>query len=200
MAKQYVITLTAANRVGILAALTTAMAELGGDLQEVSVTVMRKFFTIIVAADFPEDREPRVIIDHIRDIGRPFGIEVCLKDPAREILQDEPRPGVAVHFLTVTGHNQPGLMRLVSSRLAQDGIDIADLYAWRNEENGGSFDMVLELLVPPDVEIAAVEKELEARGAAAGLSVRIWTEEMFAGGVPRPARMARQSPRAGNDT
>lgn len=191
MAKQYVITLTAANRVGILAAVTTALAELGGDLQEISVTAIHKFFTIILSAEFPEHRQPQVIVDHIRDIGRPFGIEVCLKDPARELLQTDRRPGASVHILTVTGRNQPGVMRLVSSRLAQDGVDISDLYAWRNDN--GSVEMVLELLVPAGVDVSVLERDLEKRGRSAGLSARLCPEESYAaGGIPRPARMARQ--------
>ena len=71
MAKQCIITLTAANRIGILAAVTNAMDELGGDLQEVSQTVVQKFFTLILAAEFPAHRELQVIVDHIRDVGRP---------------------------------------------------------------------------------------------------------------------------------
>ena len=90
MAKRYVIGLMAANRTGILAAVTTAMAELGGDIQEVSQTVMQKFFTIILAADFPDHRQAEVIVEHLRDACRQFGVEVILKDPDQEPLADAP--------------------------------------------------------------------------------------------------------------
>lgn len=146
MAKQYVMTLTAANRVGILAAVSNAIAELGGDVQEVSVTVMRQFFTIILSADFPDHREAGVIVDHIRDIGRPYGLEVCLKDPDTEAVQDQPADETEAYYLRITGRNQPGTMRLVAARLAQDGVDIADLYAIRNQAD--EFEMVLEIAVP----------------------------------------------------
>ncbi len=81
MAKRYLISLMAANRVGILAALANALTELGGDMQEVSQTVMQKFFTIILAADFPDHRDPQIIVEHIRGVCQPFGVEVSLKDP-----------------------------------------------------------------------------------------------------------------------
>ncbi len=55
--KEYVLTLTAVNRIGILAAVSNAIAELGGDLREINVTVMSRFFTIILSADFPEQRD-----------------------------------------------------------------------------------------------------------------------------------------------
>ena len=93
MSKRYIITFMAANRVGILAAVTTSLAELGGDIQEVSQTVMQRFFTIIMSAEFPENRDPSVIIDHIRGVCRPFGVEVNLKDPKVETLQELPNEG-----------------------------------------------------------------------------------------------------------
>lgn len=146
MAKQYVMTLTAANRVGILAAVSNAIAELGGDVQEVSVTVLQKFFSIILSADFPDHRESQVIVDHIRDIGRPYGMEVCLKDTDAELPQNGTNDATESYYLRITGRNQPGTMRLVAARLAQDGVDIADLYAVRN--NSDEFEMVLEIAVP----------------------------------------------------
>ena len=41
MSKRYVLCLTAANRTGILAAVTRALSELGGDIDEVSQAVMK---------------------------------------------------------------------------------------------------------------------------------------------------------------
>ena len=56
MPKEYIITMTAANRVGILAAVTNAMAELDADLKEARQTVVRRFFTMIFSAEFPKSR------------------------------------------------------------------------------------------------------------------------------------------------
>ena len=54
MAREYIITMTAENRVGIMSAVTKAMTELGGDLREASQTVVRGFFTMIFSAEFPD--------------------------------------------------------------------------------------------------------------------------------------------------
>ena len=72
MAREFIITMTAANRVGILSAVTKAMADLGGDLREASQTVVRGFFTMIFSAEFPDQTSPHVITDHLQDVGRPF--------------------------------------------------------------------------------------------------------------------------------
>jgi glycine cleavage system transcriptional repressor len=196
MTKRYIITLMAANRVGILAAVTTSLAELGGDIQEVSQTVMQRFFTIIMAAEFPEGSDRAVIVDHIRGVCRPFGVEVSLKDPDTELLQDLPPEGVERYFLTAEGQDKPGMVRQISARLAQEGIDITDVFARRADE-GQTFVMVMELAVPPGVDALALQRELEQLGSAVGLIASLQHEDIFsATNDPRPVRVAQRLRRA----
>jgi len=198
MARRYIITLMASNRVGILAAVTTALAELGGNLKEVSQTVMQKFFTIILAAEFPDHRDPQVIVDHLRDIGRPFGLEVSLKDPSLEELQDDPPAGCEKYMLSITGEDQPGMVRQISARLSSEGIDITDLYARRNDLDG-SFVMVMELQVPPGVNANALQSDLEQLGKSVGLSATMQHESIFAAtNDPRPVRVPQYMVRTGS--
>src|SRR5690242_13580184 len=88
MSKRYVLCLTAANRTGILAAVATALSELGGDIHEISDATVANYFAIILAADFPEHRDPQVIVSHVEGVCRPFGVEVILKDPAGETVDE----------------------------------------------------------------------------------------------------------------
>lgn len=191
MTKRYIISLMAANRVGILAAVTTSLAELGGDIQEVSQTVMQGFFTIIMAAEFPETRDPSVIVDHIRGVCRPFGVEVCLKDPKVEVMQPAVPDGIEKYYLTAEGQDKPGMVRQISARLAQEGIDITDVFARRADE-GQTFVMVMELAVPPGVDALALQRELEQLGSAVGLSASLQHEDIFsATNDPRPVRVTQ---------
>jgi predicted amino acid-binding ACT domain protein len=164
MAKRYVITLTAANRVGILAAVSNALAELGGDLSHISQTVVEKFFTMIIAADFPEARTKDVILDHIRAVCGPYNVEVTLKEPAQEQLPDDPEDGILPYFLTIHGQNQPGIIRLVSGRLAQDQIDIVNLEAIRRNENQ-EFLFSMEIAAPPQTNFEHLKSDLAALGS-----------------------------------
>lgn len=191
MSKRYIITLMAANRVGIMAAVTTALAELDGDLQEASQTVMQKFFTLFLAAEFPDHRDPQVIVDHIRDVCRPYRIEVSLKDPAEERLQEDWDTGFVRYVLTVEGHDQPGVMRRLSAHLASAEVDIAGLHAVRNEDR--SLVMVVKLAVPERVNSLALQKDLEELGNTMGLSMTLHHESLLsATHDPRPVRVSRR--------
>lgn len=190
MSKRYIITLTAANRVGILAAVTTALDELGANLVEVNQTVVQRFFTLILAADFPEQRNPEVIVGHIRDIGRPYGIAVSLKDPADETLQHEAGPSCGLRYLSLRGTDRPGVLRLVSTILAQHEIDIADLHATRQDDQR-SFCIALRLTVPEGVDLEAVTSELLEKGRSIELSATWDPENSVPGrGTSHPMRFA----------
>ena len=193
MPRRYIITLMAANRVGILAAMTSALDELGGDLDTVSQTVMQKFFTIILSARFPDSRDPDLIVDHIRGVCRPYGVEVTLKIPDDETLQGEYEAGTEKYFVTVTGTDRPGILRAVSSRLARDEIDITDLYGHRNDD--GTFVMIMELAVPPSADAVTLQRELDELGTSVGLTATLQHENIFvATHDPRPVRLKPHVP------
>ena len=179
MAKQYVLTLTAANRVGILAVVANAISELGGDLHEARQAVVQKFFSLILVAEFPDHREPHVIVDHIRDIGRPYGIEVCLKNPEEEILQPDPQQRPEWTIATMTGMDAPDALRRITAQLAGDGIDIIQLHALRNDDNC-SFTMRMKLTIPQNVDVLQLQREMEEHNRDLELSVEIQRGEVVA--------------------
>lgn len=181
MAKQYIMTVLAANRTGILAALANALDELGGNTLDVSQAVIRNFFTMILAAEFPEDRDPEVIIDHIRAVCRPFGAEVALKDPsdAPEFETLEEPVARERYVLTVAGHDRPGVLRFIAHRLAQYGIDLVDLQGMRREEDR-SFLTSMELSVPLGIDALQLRQELDQEFQCDGITVALQHRRVLA--------------------
>ena len=143
MAKELIITMAAANRAGILAAVTKAMSELGGDLREASQTVVR---------------------DHLQDACRPFGIDLAIRDASVQLsAHNAAHAGTRPFRLRVGGRNQPGALRRLSQMMSMKGIDITGMHAVRTEE-GRAFEMVLKLAVPQDSTMENLLKELENAG------------------------------------
>ena len=58
---------TAADRVGIVYSVTGALLDLGGNVLELSQTVMRGYFTLILEASFPTPRSTQQLADAIQD-------------------------------------------------------------------------------------------------------------------------------------
>ena len=182
--KPYVMTVMATNRVGILAALATALDELGGSFVDVSLAIMRQYFTIIAAVEFPESRDPEVIVDHIRAVCRPFGGDVVLKDPADELLinLDDETPSAPAatdkYYLHMAGTDRPGVLRRVSLRLAQEGIDITDLSGER-DDSAGRFASCLELAVPVGANVSGVYRDLNQAYQDQGVHFSLFRDEIL---------------------
>ena len=163
MEREYIITMTAVNRVGILAAVTKAMAELGGDLREASQTVVRGFFTMIFSAEFPEDLAHNVITDHLQDACRPFGIEVSLKEVEKQDVDSADDSRLKHFSLRLGGDNQKGVLKELSSAISMRRIDIAGMHAVR-ARGGNGFEMVMKIAVPPDFDMSGFLAHLHELG------------------------------------
>jgi glycine cleavage system transcriptional repressor len=185
MAKQYVMSVMAVNRVGILAALATATDELRGSFVDVSQAIMRQYFSMIIAAEFPDDRDPAVIVEHIQAVCRPFGGVVTLKDPEEDAaLGLTPSESVrteseeTAYLLRITGQDRPGVLRRVAHRLAQDGIDVVDLYGIRHDEDQ-TFVTCLQLAVPSGVNVVFLQKDLDQMLRDEGLTVGLFNDHVL---------------------
>ena len=172
MPKRYIMTVLAANRTVILAALANALDELGGNIRDVSQAVIQKYFAVIMAADFPEDRDSEVIADHIRAVCRPFEAEVTLRDPSGEMSfegETEPSPKER-YVLTLAGPDRAGVLRFLAHRLAIDGIDLVDLQG-RQRETDHTFLAAMELAVPPATDVLQLCEELKNAFQSDGIAV-----------------------------
>ncbi len=190
MARRYIISLTGANRVGVLAAVTTALDELRGNLWEASISVMQPFCSILLAADFPDDRSEDIISAHIRDLCRPYAVEVRVSEPAAEsgILT----PPSAKYVLTVRGTDQPGVLRMLSTKLAELRVDIRNLYAERCEDDK-TFSLEFEVAIPFSLDLTRVREQITVRCNELGLTL---TLEPFADFLARCGGNLRDAVRA----
>jgi glycine cleavage system transcriptional repressor len=143
-----------------MAAVTTAMDELGANLHEASIAVIQNFFNIVIAADFPEERDPTLIQEHIEGMCNAFNVDVSVKDPDVDVPSMLPPEDCIKYLLAISGKNYPGVLRRISSQLGQDGVDIMDLSA-TSSEDGQSFDMMIKVAVPKTLDILELQSVME---------------------------------------
>lgn len=171
MAREFIITLTAENRLGILAAVTKAMGELDAELREASQTIVCGYFTMIFAAEFPDECQEQVVRDHLVDICRPFGIEVVMK-PLREVTPAHGPGQTVARKMHITGQNAPGMLRRIAVSLSMNQVDVIGLHAWRDEAPN-RFDMVMKISAPETADLESLPAEIESIEPAWELKVAI---------------------------
>lgn len=186
----YIVTVTAADRVGIVHSVAGTIHDLDGNILELSQTVLRGYFTIILAVEFDGPRDPSVLVDAIRRAGSRFHLTVAVIE-AEEGAVLTPVPNGERFILTVLGADRPGSIHGIAGCLASHGVNIVDLHA---RVDGGRFSLVMEAFLPPDLEPGVIRAELERFGRNLGLEVYVQHENIFlATSEPSPVRVGTPS-------
>src|SRR4051794_9736438 len=158
------VTVVGHDRPGIIADVTGALAELGENLEDSSMTLLRGHFvmTLVVtgeagSADVQSRLEP--LLHDLTVSVRP------LPDAG-----DVPGGG-SPYVLTVHGSDRPGIVSTVTGVVASYGGNITDL---TTRLAGGLYVLVAELDVPPDADVDSLSRALTdvAHELEVGVSVR----------------------------
>ncbi len=176
MPQDYVISVMSVDRVGIIAGLSEAILDLGGNIDALSQTVMRGYFTVIVTAHFEEDVTKDGIAGAVREKGESgeLGVLVKKRDPS---VSEQPVVDDADRFiLTMEGPDQKGIVRSITSYLASRNINIEDLYAAIEGEN---YLLIAQLELPPELEIERVQLDIEDLCPGPDVELSLQHEDVF---------------------
>ena len=159
----FAVTAIGADRPGIVAAVAGALHDLGGNLEDVSSTILRGHFAMMLVVDAPGSADR--VRAALEEAAGPLGVQVHVAD----VEAGAPERPPATHTLTVYGSDRPGIVAGVTSLLSQRGVNITDLTCRRTGDPDPIYAMVAELAVPGGLDVADLERSLE--GAARGLGV-----------------------------
>ena len=176
MSRQMIISVMSKDRTGIVADITGAIYELGGDLADLNQSTLGGYLTMILFATFDGDITPAMLMERIDAIDSSTTLDVV----AREIKKS-PDPALSelpqkTYIMTTQGLNRKGLVYGVSSFCFEHDINILDL---ATTIKGDIYTMVLQL------DLSRVESIVEVRDALAnyaqdqGLQIVLQHHDLF---------------------
>lgn len=172
--KDYILTVMAQDRVGIVRDVTTALSELDGNITHVSQTVMCGYFTLIISVQMPDERTLLEIRQAVERKGGVGEFEVNARPyeetPASESVKAER------FTLTIVGDDRQGITSRATGYLSDRNINIDDFFAYVQD---GRFVMLVQVSVPDGVDVDEVRAELEDLGRELKLSVHLQHENIF---------------------
>jgi glycine cleavage system transcriptional repressor len=172
----YVLDVMSADHPGIVAAVTSAVESLGGNIDSCSQTVLGGFFTLIMIVSLPEP------IDHEKLAQRVRGSEDADSDlqvlvrPRRKVEAGQTREPIDRFVITAFGKDQPGIVRRFSEYLAGKDINIVDLFG---DRTGDEFVLVGQLEVPQHWDLRLLQADLEQMGEEMHFTVKLQHENVF---------------------
>lgn len=172
--KDYILTVMARDRVGIVRDVTSALSELDGNITHVSQTVMRGYFTLIISVQMPDERTLLEIRQAAERKGGVGEFEVNVR-PYEEVPVSQIRKSER-YTLTMVGSDRKGIADRATGYLADRGINIDDFSA---SVHDGRFVMLVQVSVPDGVDVDEVRTELEDLGREFNLTVHLQHENIF---------------------
>ncbi len=175
MTTDFILSVTAKDRPGIVAAVTKAVFGLGGNVTELSQTVLAGHFSLILRAACPPGLDPDTVRAAIEASVPEFELSVCVRryDPVPAFVS---KPDTPVFFLTVCGADRPGLIAGVAGALAERRINIEDLYT-RTE--GEEITMIFKVHPQDEAAAWALRRDLAAIGEQLKVAVYLLHQDLL---------------------
>jgi glycine cleavage system transcriptional repressor len=159
------ITVLGHDRPGIIAETTRVLADLGLNLEDSTMTLLRGHFAMmLISAGDVDSAEIETALAGLTEDG-------SLTVSVREV-PEEPDPGAvgATFVLTVHGGDRPGIVSSVAAEVARFGGNITDL---TTRLSGELYLVVAEVDVPAGVDVDALSTALEGVATDLGVGVTL---------------------------
>ena len=166
MSEQIVaVTVLGDDRPGIVADLTTALAGLGGNLEDSTMTLLRGHFAMVVLVRTTHSAA------EVESALAPLTADGDLVVEARLLPDHEvhDRPGAA-YTLRVHGADRPGIVAEITRVVAEHGGNIVDL---GTRLGRGLYILTAELALPASVTPAVLEAALASAAQRLGVEVHL---------------------------
>jgi glycine cleavage system transcriptional repressor len=144
------VTVVGNDKPGIVAAVTRSLYEAGCNLQDVTSTILRGHFSMVLIVQGPSDASPEELERSLAQAGSDLSLVVTVR-PVEDV--DEPI-SAPTHIVSVYGADRPGIVYRVADALASGGVNITDLTSRViGGEDSPVYALMLEASVPLDAPL-----------------------------------------------
>lgn len=161
------VTVLGHDRPGIVADTTAALADLGGNLEDSTMTLLRGHFAMLLLVRTERDADQVLgALSSLTADGR-LAVEV------REVPEDElptVGPGGREHVLSVHGADRPGIVSALTAVVAAGGGNVTDL---STRLSGDLYVLLAEVRLPDGADIDALHRQLVATADGLGVDVSL---------------------------
>jgi glycine cleavage system transcriptional repressor len=183
----FAVTAVGADRPGIVAGVTEAFVEVGCNLEDSSMTILRGQFAMMLVVDAPPGVAASDIEAALDAPARALDLVVTVR-PAADEAPDPPGDGTGDgtgddtdgrHWtVSVYGADHPGIVHGVASLLAGLGVNIVDLSTRVvGDETVPVYTMVLRVTLPPGTDPGELGRRLDGTAAELGVTCRLHPSE-----------------------
>ena len=160
MTQSLAVTVLGHDRPGIIADVTGVLAELGGNLEDSSMTLLRGHFAWTLVAEVTV--EPDEVASRLAHLTAEGLVVSVLPIPGPETAA----VAGSSWLLSVHGADRPGIVSGLTGVVAAAGGNITDL---TTRLGGGLYVLVAEIALPEDVDVDLLSERISAEAERLGV-------------------------------
>jgi glycine cleavage system transcriptional repressor len=166
----FAVTAIGRDQPGIVAAISGVFADLGANIEDARMAILRGNFAVMLIAALPKGADQAELETRLAEVKDRLGLEAVAVNRVQQ-AERTPHPS---HTLTVYGADHPGIVHAVSAALAERAVNITDLEA-RLTVSGKRpvYAMMMELELPSRVSSEELRAALVAVGSEASVEVSL---------------------------
>lgn len=165
------VTAVGRDRPGIVAAITGALLEAGGNVDDSQMSILHGQFAVMLIVSVPDEAPLDEISTGLETVGREFDLGGVTVSPVSGL----DRGAGPTHLLTVYGADRPGIVHDTARVLADHRVNITDLRTRRTGDSGSPlYTLMVEVAVPDETGvIAELESGLAGLARAGEIETRL---------------------------
>ncbi len=160
----YAVTVLGRDRPGIVAEVTGALAELGGNLEDSTMTLLRGHFAMVLLVRAPGSQAE--LAQRLGPLGQGGGLSIDV----RPVPDTDPQALSATHVLSVHGADRPGIVSELTQICAEFSGSITDL---STRLAGGLYILIAELALAPGMDSARLCGDLTQAADRLGVDITL---------------------------
>ncbi len=160
------------DRPGIVASVSRVLLDLGCNVEDSSMTLLRGNFSMMLVIACPDD----LSVDAARAALQPACDDLGLTFSVLEV-DDRASVPEPTHVLTVYGGDKPGILYRTTELLAASGVNITDLNSRLVGDAQPVYAVILELEVPAAADVGDLDARLHAVASEIGVDVVLHERE-----------------------
>ena len=163
---EFAVTAIGRDRPGIVAAISGALLELEGNIEDSQMSILRGHFAVMLLVAIPASVTAEDLQARMEAVREELALERIAVSPVDNLDAQRPRPS---HVITVYGADHPGIVQAVSAALADRGVNITGLETRVAGAAGSPFYVMIM-----EVDLGGVaENEVEGALREAGEQAKV---------------------------
>ena len=159
-----IVSVTGKDRPGIIAAVTKTFYELGGNLEDASMTILAGEFAMILLVSFRAVARHKVLAKNLKQLEKKLKLSITVQRLSERTWPSQSRSVISIpHLILIFGRDRAGIVYRVSHVLAQNKLNITDLNSKliMTKEMKAIYALLIEVDIPKKFLVGRLQQKLQ---------------------------------------